>query len=434
MKFLRTRLGSNSEVLGFFLITFFFLIATRLWPSVAGRIGHNVGASIFVLAIPLVALISVFMLWNGSRNTHRGPRVSLIAIALVAWAFVSSLWATDLGISIDSSITLLSVLVFGLMAGTLIRVQTIQLSIIFSGYIGLAASLALWVLVPSVALQFPGEGITGGLAGIYLHKNYFGLVMALSAVAALSLTRTKTWQRILLALPFVVGCGLSASASAVGGMAGGIGVIVVLSMATLVTGPLRRTLGYVIAGTVAALVTIFVVSPQSLVSVVGRTTDFTGRTPIWTAVLHWIQQRPVVGYGWGIDNVWFPGSQLRDYVSGSVGFGVSHSHNSALELLLQVGVVGLLLVAAALVSLIILSLKMWNDDNARRGEYAWILATTIGLVVIGYFEVALVQERGLFLVFVFLTLVGSRLSSGTKTITALYVEVGRPFRTARVDV
>jgi exopolysaccharide production protein ExoQ len=437
MKFLRTRLGNPSEILAFAMIVFFFLIDTRLWPSVAGRIGHNIGASIFVLAIPLLAVVCLFLLWSWTRVHHRQVRISVLALIFVAWAFASALWATDLGISIDNSIILLSLLIFGVMVGTLVRVGTIQWGIIASGFIGLAASLALFAISPSTALQFPDQGISGGLAGVYLHKNYFGLVMAVSALAALSLPSTKVWQRILLALPFVMGCGLSASASAVGGMAAGIVALALLALATLVTGKLRRTLGYVIAVTIVGVVTIFVVSPQTLTGLVGRTTDFTGRTPIWQAVLHWIEQRPVTGYGWGRDTVWMQGTDIMEYASGSVNFSVSHSHNSALELLLEVGAVGLILLIAALGTVIILSLRGWSRDESRRAEYSWMLATTLGLIVIGYFEITLVEDRGLFLIFAFLTLIGSRLAldaKASRAAQALYLKVGPRTTPGRVDV
>jgi len=436
MKFLRTQLGSRSEILAFALIVFFFLIDTRLWPSVAGRIGHNMGASIFVLAIPLLALVSLFVLWNWTRTHNRPVSISTLALAFVAWAFASSLWAINLSISIDNSITLLSLLIFAVMVGTVVRVRTIQWGILVSGYIGLAASLALWALFPSTALQFPDQGISGGLTGVYLHKNYFGLVMAVSALSALSLPRTKAWQKILLALPFAVGCALSASVSAVGGMAAGIIVIVLLAVATRVTRPLRRTLGSVIAVTVAGVVAIFVVSPQTLTALVGRTTDFTGRTPIWNAVLHWIEQRPATGYGWGRDTVWMQGTDIMEYVSASVKFSVSHSHNSALELLLEVGVVGLLILVFALGAVIVLSLRGWEHDEPRRGEYSWMLATTIALIVIGYFEITLVQDRGLFLIFLFLTLIGARLALGSRAsraVSVLFLKVGPRAKPARVD-
>jgi exopolysaccharide production protein ExoQ len=437
MNFLRTNLGNRSEILAFGLIVFFFLVDTRLWPSLAGRIGQNMGGSIFVLALPLLALISLFLLWNWTRSRHRHVGVSVLALVFVAWAFVSSLWATNLGISIDNSITLLSVLIFAVMVGTVVRVQTIQWGIITAGSIGLSASLALWLLFPTTALQFPDQGIAGGLTGVYLHKNYFGLVMALTAISALSLSRRKVWQKFLLALPFAIACVLSASASAVGGMLIGMVVLVLLAVATRVSRSLRKILGFVIAIAVIALVTIFVVSPQTLVSLAGRNTNFTGRTPIWTAVLHWIEQRPLTGFGWGIDNVWMQGTDVMEYVSGSVKFSVSHSHNSALELLLEVGIVGLIILVVAIGTVIVLSFLGWDQSPQLRGDYSWILATTIGLIVIGYFEITLVQDRGLFLIFLFLTLIGSRLASGpqlSRASVVFFLRVGRSAVPSRVDI
>src|SRR6202022_4141759 len=75
-------------------------------------------------------------------------------------------------------------------------------------------------------------------------------------------------------------------------------------------------------------------------AVLGRDDTLTGRTPLWSAVVHSIQERPLLGYGYAA--FWMPKSPDSSDVISAVGWLSGHSHNGCLD----VGLVGAFLFAA----------------------------------------------------------------------------------------
>ena len=82
-------------------------------------------------------------------------------------------------------------------------------------------------------------------------------------------------------------------------------------------------------------------APDVFLSLLGKDATLTGRTKIWTAVLHAIHRRPWLGYGYGAvwteTDLWGP---LNPIVK-EAGFKPEHAHNSWLEQWLGMGVIGL---------------------------------------------------------------------------------------------
>jgi exopolysaccharide production protein ExoQ len=128
-----------------------------------------------------------------------------------------------------------------------------------------------------------------------------------------------------------------------------LSVILALAFAAFRTMPKRRVfgLGLVLATTLLA---ITVYGPDLLDSarhaaLLGRdasTADvgtLTGRTALWTELLTYVGARPLLGYGLG--GFWSPAHTA--YIALALGWVVSHSHNGYLEVMLDLGLVGLTL-------------------------------------------------------------------------------------------
>jgi len=90
-----------------------------------------------------------------------------------------------------------------------------------------------------------------------------------------------------------------------------------------------------------ALAFLLVAAPDFLLDLVGKDQTLTGRTEIWSAVMHQIQHRPVLGYGfgavWDSTAVWAPIQQI----SLEQGFVIHEAHNSWLGVWLELGYLGL---------------------------------------------------------------------------------------------
>ena len=78
-------------------------------------------------------------------------------------------------------------------------------------------------------------------------------------------------------------------------------------------------------------------------SLLGRSSDLTGREAIWSAVWERIAQRPVLG--WGFSTPWVPSDPGFDRWIVDHGETVMQAHNMWLDVYFQLGIIGLVLVA-----------------------------------------------------------------------------------------
>jgi hypothetical protein len=111
---------------------------------------------------------------------------------------------------------------------------------------------------------------------------------------------------------------------------------------------------------------------------------FSGRTDIWAESLVTIRERPLQGYGLG--GVWTdPLSPLTVDLRDRITFDAAHAHNSAIELLLEVGIIGLGLTTVLLVQVVRLGIACVRQPVAA--EYGrWALLTVLTLFIMGLAE------------------------------------------------
>jgi exopolysaccharide production protein ExoQ len=122
-----------------------------------------------------------------------------------------------------------------------------------------------------------------------------------------------------------------------------------------------------------------VTSIASLISATGKDTTLTGRTEIWRVTIPFAKQELAKGYGFGA--IWEspvgPGPEINRQVG---DFPVSDAHNSYLEQVLQVGVVGLVLMVGWVLS----TLRRAAASMAHRPtDAAWILGSGAALALLG---------------------------------------------------
>lgn len=87
---------------------------------------------------------------------------------------------------------------------------------------------------------------------------------------------------------------------------------------------------------------------DALFSALGRSADLTGRERIWDAVSARIAERPVLG--WGYSTPWIPTDPAFDGWIVDHGQTVMQAHNMWLDVRLQLGIVGVILIALVLVA------------------------------------------------------------------------------------
>lgn len=166
----------------------------------------------------------------------------------------------------------------------------------------------------------------------------------------------------------------------------------------------------------AVLVTVAVLARGPLLSLLGRSPDLTNRLDIWQVVGEFVLERPAAGWGWGF---WAPWNWPVDGFDKLNNIGFLSAHNAWLDVLLQVGVIGLVPFAVLVLGALVRSGGMALDVSSRRARPSsipWPLSAApllllVALLVQSLAESQLLWEFGFALLVIIATKSGWRESS-----------------------
>jgi O-antigen ligase len=244
---------------------------------------------------------------------------------------------------------------------------------------------------------FPAAGImnvvdlTGNWRGVFPHKTALGLTMAVAVFVELfilSSHRETRWRYALLAI-FLSLVVMSHSATAL-----------IVSTIFLI-GAFVFSLGRssIFVGIIASLIVVtfgcialwvFLSDPELLFGALGKDLTLTGRTGLWKVVTSLIAERPFFGYGYRAMWVLNDADTIRiDRLVG--GWGVGSSHNSFLELTLQLGLFGMGLILLIVVIAFARAFKCWLSVPGSLGFFSVIFF--VGTLVAGQTEEVLGQNQ-----------------------------------------
>ncbi len=108
-----------------------------------------------------------------------------------------------------------------------------------------------------------------------------------------------------------------------------------------------------------------------IAAIFDKGTDLTGRTEIWQILLLSINQHPVTGIGYGA--FWLGAGSPAQFIADEFGWMPAHGHNGYLDLLNELGVIGLGLFMGLLVWHIVSILKLMKYDRPQGGLFLAIL-------------------------------------------------------------
>lgn len=366
-----------------------------IWPVIYGRSPDTGPASQVVqtessalsqIYFPALLVVTLFV-WiatsYGRRSPLAGGTIALLAL-LLGLAFASVAW------SIAPGIALRRVILQGAIVATLV------LSVQAAGDPRGVVNRIFWTLAAIMMLNLAVVAVTSrgplGYEGIYPQKNGLGAAAALAILFALFQlfagrpgTRVAAAGTIAVAMVLLV---LSQSKTSFGlvfvvpVLAIGIGVV---SRATGISVAILFTL---LAGLVGAGYGIGVAAhlwdfPTAMAAIFGDPT-LTTRTDIWNFALAMIERRPVLGFGF--ESFWQAGPEspsLRE----APGFvaRMPHAHNGYIDIALQLGMVGLVLLGAILLG----ALHSATGAVRRSFGLGWLcLALILFAILVNFLESA----------------------------------------------
>lgn len=353
------------------------------------ELGASSAASTYANAtILVVTLLMMLRIWQTARQ-YVG--VLALIVAVVALATASVLWSDYPAITVRRSGSLVVATIWAWYFGARYEPRE-MISLIALSMAGMAILSAMVIaLAPQIGIaDLPDPP---GWRGIFSQKNNLGAIMAIGTITCFYLVTTEPRTRIW-ALPALILCaGLLYKSESRTAWLIGLACPFVMSAFKLMNN--RR---HVAVMAWFAFVTILIPSAilvtddlRFITELSGRDSTFTGRTPLWEELVGFIKERPILGFGFG--GFWVEDSANVDYVWRSIGWMAPNAHNGWIDAAVELGVVGSLLVAVQLLSLMI---------SATRGVVAgstpaqYIAMLTFMLLMNNLMESNLVRVQSFF--------------------------------------
>ncbi|WP_341975296.1 O-antigen ligase family protein [Microbacterium sp. LWO13-1.2] len=383
--------------------------------NLLGEAGAGIVLIVFTLATPA---IGVPMLARNRPQPFAWRRLPWAALGYTALALISVAWSQWRGSTLLTWMLLAAVTVNALFIAHALTWHEIvrALASAFKWILGLSLLLELWVslvvhgpILPNFFERPDGEinahwyWVRGNLfdgdrvQGIVGNSNLLAIISLFALLtfgilfAARARRRTMLALWTLLAAFFLFRAG-SATAYACAAAAAVVLVVALLMRRTKTPGGRTRLYVVFIGGAVVAALAVWLLQ-KPLLALLGRSADLTGRSDkIWAKVLERAAEHPI--FGNGFSSPWVPfdpafAGWIEDH-----GITVFHAHNMWLDVLMQLGVVGVVLVALAYLSLLwrswffAIDRPRWDLQADRSYSALTLLPSlfTVVLLVQGYAE------------------------------------------------
>ncbi|MCP2031684.1 O-antigen ligase [Okibacterium sp. HSC-33S16] len=321
----------------------------------------------------LVAIGCVVMMLRLKPKLDRS-RLPKVLIAFLGYAVLSVAWSAYPSASLLTLTgTLLTTIVGVYLALALTWTEVVHaLGVALKWVLGLSILFELWVALvvrapvlplfvdfggkepPLLAMWSRNVLLEGGrIQGILGNSNLLAVVALLGIlVFGLQLaagTVRRSWGIVWLALAAIIFVLTRSSTMILAAVAAAIVLAAVLLIRRSTT-PRARSGVYVGLAAIGLAGILFVtVFSNVFLALFGKSSDLTGRLGIWDKVIGLAQERP--WFGWGYSSPWIPWVEPFDGFIVRRGVEQLHAHNAWLDVWLQLGVIGVVLFAAVIVSL-----------------------------------------------------------------------------------
>jgi exopolysaccharide production protein ExoQ len=351
----------------------------------SARFGKVSVLAYYALWLPLVLVDYRHSLGNYTRFYW------IIAFGL--FACLSMFWSAAPGITARAGVQYFSHIVCALIAARTVNVRTMAL--------GVLAGVCLVILYSLAFGGYHYDPLDGeySFVGAFSSKNQLGFFASLGiyfAFACIFVLGERGLARILT----FIGAGLSAyaliasqSATSIIATAATLGVMIGLNLILLFAPRTRKA--FLAAGIVLALGIAFVGlnfgGMDLLLGAFGKDATLTGRTYLWAEGLAAARQTPIVGVGYY--GYWVQGSSEAErlweefYIGSRSGF---HFHNTYIEVLVEVGFIGLLLASLIIVRVPVGHLRRLLEDRGDAASHV-MFGIAFMLLVRSFFEVDVIH-------------------------------------------
>jgi exopolysaccharide production protein ExoQ len=383
-------------------------------------------------AIGIVSFLVSVALWATIRPRVQWRRLPWYALAYVAWAVASLLWTHWLDATVPTVALLIVTTTAAVFVGAVLTWRELvrALASALKWMLGLSLVFEVWVSVvwggpilphfvrpdgpvdDPIVLWSRDNLIDGGrIQGIFGNSNALAYVALLAVVVFVIRIASRAPRRPVLALWVLLALFLFVRAGSATATVSAVAVVVVLVTVLVMRTTTRageRTRYYLVYGVVAigGLIAAWLLRDR-VFTALGRSTDLTGRESIWEKVLERAGEHPVIG--WGFSTPWIPTEPAFDRWIVDHGQTVMQAHNMWVDVFLQLGLVGVVVITAAYAAFVwrswffAVDRPRWDLVSDRPYTAVTLLPTLTGaiLLVQGLAESTPLLNWGWFLLILF---------------------------------
>ncbi|MGA9657526.1 MAG: O-antigen ligase [Asticcacaulis sp.] len=327
--------------------------------------------------LPVYAVTLLLVAMRITRMMRILPALFMTGM-LVGLCFASSYWSIAADVSTRRSIAVALTTLFGLYLASRYRgdqlVQIIALSFTLLTF----GSYFVCIFVPSLGIH--NDINAGAWKGLWYEKNQMAAIMVLGFIATcasayIAPERRKIWiAQAVIIFALVV---LSRSKTSL--LACMLSALAFPPLIAVQRGGVLSIL-FIWFSATCALVggTLFYVAPDLIFKLLGKDPTLTGRTEIWASLMRLSDKHPWLGYGYKA--FWTPYSIPASVVRAETQWGVPSAHNGWLDLLIQLGWVGVVLFGLCLAAGYFCAL--FRFSSVRDGFFSVLILVLFSVLIL----------------------------------------------------
>ncbi len=335
-----------------------------------------------------VSIIVLYALWF-PRIKYRGffllrpSRDILYCILFSVWCCMSVFWSDYPSESLKGGLELVSSMVCLIIMAKIVRTEAFVRGVVFGSTLVLVASL--------VSNKYGSDPFTNTytLVGLFGSKNQLGLFAEISILLSLIslLIKQNIFKKVFYCfIPLCIGLGcLYFCRSAASTVSLAITMLFLILIYVITRLSVRyRTITFTSAAIwlIIAISTCFALNLQNLLfKSVGKDSTLTGRTVLWEHGMRSGWESPIIGHGYAA--FWVRGNPLAEHLW--FDFGVYtrmgfHFHNLFVELFVELGLVGLIIMLS-LISVTFCKSLMLTLRHGMILEYVFPLSISVMFMI-----------------------------------------------------
>jgi exopolysaccharide production protein ExoQ len=324
-----------------------------------------------LLQMAVYALLLPFIL-RARGTVLNGILKNPVLMSLVLMALVSFVWSGDPTFSLRRALVFVATTVVGLYFGTRFDMRE-QLRLVTAA-LAICVFLSVFFIVAMPTYGFDIGVNAEGWRGVFLQKNYFATYMVFAVISFICFRAESFAETIIKYLGLAISVVLVA-----GSLSKGSYVVLAVSLLLVVLYRLlhlywkRLIPAAAVAFTLVAIGAIYVSSNfDAFLRLLGKNANLNGRIPLWTAVLSVSTNNRWFGYGFA--GFWITNEHS---IWSMIGWAPLKAHNGFIDILLELGLVGLGLFAINTVIALSRSVKLVLRERTTESQWPLLMLSVI---------------------------------------------------------